>query len=71
MVLSSPQVTTPSDTSSSGEALDLQSRFANVSGVNQAQLPQDNVQASLISPDGDSFIRGNLGWYVQDKGLFQ
>ena len=34
-------------------------------------IPQDNVQASLISPDGDSFIRGNLGWYVQDKGIFQ
>ena len=34
-------------------------------------IPQDNVQASLISPDGDSFIRGNLGWYVQDRILFQ
>ena len=34
-------------------------------------IPQDNIQASLISPDRDSFIRGNLGWYVQDKGLFQ
>ena len=70
MVLSPSPVTTPSDISSGGEGIDLQSRFANVSGVNQAQLPQDNVQASLISPDGDSFIRGNVGWYVQDKGLF-
>jgi len=70
MVLSSPQVTTPSDTSSSGEALDLQSRFANVSGVNQAQLPQDNVQASLISPDGDSFIRGNVGCELFDTYEF-
>ena len=34
-------------------------------------IPQDNIQASLISPDRDSFIRGNLGWYIQDKGLFQ
>ena len=39
--------------------------------IDMLEVPQDNVQASLISPDGDSFIRGNDGWYVHDKGLFQ
>ena len=25
-------------------------------------IPQDNSQASLTSPDGDYFIRDNVGW---------
>ena len=25
-------------------------------------IPQDDNQASLTSPDGDCFIRSNIGW---------
>ena len=49
MVLSSPQVTTPSDTSSSREVLDLQARFASVSGVNQDS--NDAADANLFLED--------------------
>ena len=60
MVLSSPQVTTPSDTSSSGEVLDLQSRFANVSGVNQ-----DNNDAA----DTNLFLEDPFVSAATDSGL--
>ena len=60
MVVSSPQVTTPSDTSSSGEILDLQSRFANVSGANQ-----DSNDAA----DANLFLEGPLLSAATHRGL--
>ena len=63
IVLSSSPVTTPSDISSSGEDVDLQSRFANVSGVDQ-----DNNDAA----DANFFCRirfclqsQTAVWFVQ------
>ena len=63
MVLSSPQVTTPSDTSSSGEVLDLQSRFANVSEANQDN--NDAADANLFLEDPFCLQPQTADWFIQ------
>ena len=60
MVLSPSPITTPSDISSGGEGIDLQSRFANVSGVDQ-----DNNDAA----DANLFLEDPFLSAATDSGL--